>query len=137
MASVVAMIISVPFVMVLDRRAVLTIHSVSSSPEVVAPGGIIFLSWEATEHRNCSGIVYRRIVDSKGTVFNMAPVPTVYHDLMVLTPRRFSTSFNVPIGMATGPAKYISNTERWCNVLQEHIWPLAGPQFTVSFMVGL
>jgi hypothetical protein len=135
MAAAVGLTVSVPFVLLLDRREVLVIHEVEIVPNPVAPGGQLTLNWTATERRNCAGVVNRRIIDSRGVVVFLNPVPTVYHDLMVATPRRFATTFSIPRSVSPGPATYVSNVLRWCNVLQETIWPMTF-SISVQFTIG-
>jgi hypothetical protein len=47
----------------------------------------------------------------------------------------FETQFNIPNNLGPGPYVYAPIVKRWCNPLQEHLWPIVTYQTPVKFTV--
>jgi len=122
--------------MLLDRGPVLEIRNPRIEPMSVERGTKMRLMWDATEYRNCDGMVQRWIVDSAGHVFSFTNVATVYHEALQASPTRtFSRELTVPRGAAIGPALYRSRVTRWCNVAQQYLWPIRESPPDVQFHI--
>ena len=72
---IVALLISIPFIMVFDRRTPRTIDATAVAPNPVKPGEVASLIFTATDYRRCYGITIRWIVDAKGITFLLSNVP--------------------------------------------------------------
>jgi hypothetical protein len=121
-----------------DRNPVVELDAAKSyiTPNPAVPGGNVNIVWSAVEKRNCAGRVIPRVIDSAGRVFEYAYTPTVYHDLMRRDVRSFSKAFTLPIGMAPGRAQYAPIVTRWCNPVQQYIWPMQEAPFPIWFDVA-
>lgn len=121
-----------------DRHAVVELDASKSYivPNPAGPGGIVTIVWSAVERRNCAGRVIPRIIDSSGRLFEYAYTPTVYHVLLTPGARSFSKSFTLPTGMAAGRARYEAIVIRWCNSVQQYIWPMQDVPFPIWFDVA-
>ena len=107
-----------------DRRPVVMAISVNFADKAVLAGGLARVVWVVEERRHgCAGRVYPLWVDSEGTVFDEPPdaVPARSDPVHRMTVSRWR---KVPDGMAPGMATVSPKAVRWCNVLQEYIWPI-------------
>lgn len=117
-AAIFGMMVAAPITfMWLDNTEPIRITHVSMSPAEVLAGQSVRITWEATEIRACNGIIHRRFIDSAGVIFEIAPVPSVYRDVLG-GHKTFSRDITIPSGMAPGPAIYGGVRRYWCNPLQ-------------------
>lgn len=132
-----AAVIAPFFQMLFDRRQVLSLDAKGSSvtPNPARQGDTVTITWQAAAYRNCSGVVIPRIIDSTGRIYEFARVPTVYQDLMRPGDRHFTKTLTLPAVMAPGPARYEAVIIRWCNVVQEYLWPMVDKPFPIPFEV--
>lgn len=123
-------------IMLLDRREPITIHEGWMEPSEVRPGQVVTIVWRATEHRLCDGNLERRVLDAARKIHTFLREPTVYH---VYGPQggilEFRKQFTIPLGIAQGVAIYDVRGERWCNVLQKHIWSMPFQNPLIPFTV--
>lgn len=133
-----AAVIAPQLQMLLDRREVLTLDARAShiAPNPAKPGDTITITWRASPIRNCAGVVIPRVIDSTGRIYEFARTPTVYQDLMRPGDREFTKLLTLPTVMAPGPARYEAVVIRWCNVLQEWLWPMVDKPFPIPFVVA-
>lgn len=134
-AACVAFVLVAPIVfMAADRQSPIIIHETTIFPPSVRAGDTVLVTWTATELRGCEGTIYRRFIDSQGTIFEIAPVPSIYRGLLTSGKKTFSSSIAIPHGLASGPAAYTGTREYRCNPLH-WIWPIrekvAPTHFTV------
>lgn len=124
--------------LLLDRGPVLILQQNDSYvlPDPAPQGHRISIVWSAIERRNCDGVVIPRVVDSSGRVFEYARQPAIYHDLMQPGKRSFTKTLRLPLGMAPGPARYEPIVLRWCNPIQQLVWPLRDPPLVIAFTVA-
>lgn len=118
--------------MVMDRDVPLKIEGGEVLPEQVVLGDTAQVHWQMQVLRICSGVVYRSLVDSQGTVWNSAPSKTKRS--MKLGALDFTRNFQVPYGMALGPAKYQVKVLWRCNPLQQY-WPIEMHTPVLTFKV--
>ena len=121
--------------LVLDRRDPVILEHGELIPNEVRNGDRAIIVWHITELRLCAGDLRRVIIDSSNKVHEFAKEATVYHDLVVKGSRTFSKNFTMPYGMAPGPANYYGIGTRWCNVLQQNIWPIFFRSPAVPFTI--
>lgn len=121
----------------LDRSPVVELDLAQSyvRPNPATAGETIWITWSATELRNCRGLAIPRVFDSNGRVYDYASRDTAYHDLLSETPRSFTRPIVLPTVMSSGTAKYEAVVIRWCNVIQKHIWPMVDAPFPLYFTV--
>ena len=123
-AGVFLTLITVFTILLLDRRPVVMAISVNFPDAKVQVGGIARVVWVVEERRHgCAGRIYPLWVDAEGTVFDEPPdtVPARYDPVHRMT---FSRWRKVPDGMAPGMATFSPKAVRWCNFIQEYIWPI-------------
>lgn len=113
-------------IMLFDRREPITILPGKIDPYYVKNGMTVVVTWPLIEHRACAGDLRRVVVDQggKGKIHEFAVEPTIYHQVLSPDARTFSKNMTMPYGMAPGPAIYYGIGTRWCNVLQQFIWPI-------------
>jgi hypothetical protein len=117
------LIFAVPAYLLLDRSpAVETV--IHMEPDVVHPGQNAEAVWTVKTLRpHCRGRVHRAMVDSQKRVFGFESVDAVIH-APVGDVRTFHFGWVIPLGMSPGPAILRRNTDRWCNPLQQWLWPM-------------
>lgn len=138
MGSFVGVAIIAPvLVMLFDRREVVQLDAGKSYivPSPARPGTTISITWSAIPLRNCAGTVIPRVIDSTGRIYEFARSATVYQDLMRPGARQFTKALTLPTVMPAGPARYEAVVVRWCNVLQEYLWPMIDRPFPIPFEV--
>ena len=118
----------------LDRQVPIVIQDTSVFPPDAAPGDTIKITWTATELKGCSGTIYRRFIDSTGTIFEISPVPSIYRGLLVGGVKTFSREVRIPFGMAPGPAIYTGFREYICNPIH-YLWPIRATSAVTKFNV--
>jgi hypothetical protein len=128
------LVITPPSIMLFDRREPVTIISGTLEPNTIRSGDPVIVTWTIKENRSCSGDLRRVVVDSVGKVHEFIIEPTIYHEVLT-SPRTFVKRFNMPYGMAPGAATYYGVGTRWCNVLQQFIWPMPFKSPGISFTV--
>jgi hypothetical protein len=102
----------------------------------IYPGGPVTIEWRIKElrHADCGGTIRRTLVDSKGTVYEMAPVTALYAQLREQD--HFKRTFSLPDGFSSGPAAYYqAKPTYWCNWVQKAIWPVSAESPRVYFNV--
>lgn len=114
----------------LDNAEPIRVTRTEMYPSDVSPGQTARLTWDATEHRVCNGIIHRRFVDSAGVIFEIAPVPSIYRDVLG-GHKSFGRDIVIPHGMAPGPAVYGGTRRYWCNPLQKLLEGWLGFEITV------
>lgn len=123
-AGVFLTLLTVFAILLLDRRPVVTAISVNFAEKTVTAGGLARVIWVVEERRHgCAGRIYPLWVDSEGTVFDESPdaVPARYDPVHRMT---FSRWRKVPDGITPGMATFSPKAVRWCNIIQEYIWPM-------------
>lgn len=121
--AIVALLISVPFIMVFDRRTPRVITDAVMVPSPTKPGEAANLIFTATDYRRCTGITIRWIVDARGVTFLLSNVPVESSEELNV-PHQFVRETPIPGGASIGPATYHAAIQRWCNPLQQ-FWPMA------------
>lgn len=126
------------FILLFDRREPVTLHWGKFVPELLAPGGMVVIVWEATENiAGCDGDLERRITEvESGKEHTFKREPTTYHLVGPSGGRQtFSKDFKLPDSISEGLSDYWTVGRRWCNLLQKYIWPkeFIGPK--IRFMV--
>jgi hypothetical protein len=116
--AVVALLVSVPFIMIFDRRVPRTIDTTTITPSPVKPGETATLIFTATDYRRCTGITIRWIVDSKGVRFLLSNSPVESSDELGVS-HQFVKDFPIPLGITPGTATYHALVQRWRNPLQQ------------------
>jgi hypothetical protein len=117
-------IFAFPIYLICHRSPPIKVTDFHLMPEVVRPGQRVEAVWTVESLREgCSGTVQRRMIDNENQVFAFIPVPTVRHG-PVGKVETFRTPWMIPIGIANGPAVLQRHIERWCNFLQEMLWPM-------------
>lgn len=119
---ILATLIGIFLVLLLDRREPLKVESLTITPTIVKAGSSAYVIFGATENRDCEGIVHRSIIDSGGHVFTLAPEPSIYPSLLSGDKKQFVKEVTIPLGVAPGPATYVSDLDRWCNWPQKLFW---------------
>jgi hypothetical protein len=121
-------VLSVPIFLLLDRSpAVETV--IHLEPNVVHPGQSVEVVWTVKTLRenwvgeNCCGRVYRMMFDSQKRVFAFESTLSVTHAPVGET-RTYHIDWTIPMGMLPGPATLRRNVDRWCNPLQQWLWPM-------------
>lgn len=93
-------------------------------PDVVQPGQMVDVVWTVrTLRAHCRGRVHRAMIDSQKRVFAFESIDAVIH-APVGDSRTFHFGWMIPLGMSDGPALLRRNTDRWCNPLQQWLWPM-------------
>ena len=138
LAAAISLSFAVFLGMLFDRRPVVDLDATKSfiSPAPARPGERIFITWSAVAHRNCAGYTIPRVVESTGRVFEYARTPTVYQDLMAPLARSFTKELILPAIMTSGPARYEAIVIRWCNPVQQYIWPMIDRPFPIYFEIA-
>lgn len=142
-AGFAALFIVAPVVyMRLDSASPVTVYDAAVTPELVAPGQLVTITWKALEHRACDGEVHRRFTDAGGVIFDLATAPTIYRQAALDEQHIFAREVFIPRGMAAGPAVYGGYRRYWCNPLQqllrglfgfEIVLPVRPIRFTVAY----
>ncbi len=129
-----ALTIPIVLYLLLDRRPAVETTNFHLEPAVVTPGQKVEAVWTVRSLReNCRGIVHRRMIDSQHQVFAFSSTYAVLHGT-VETTSTYRTAWTIPMGISAGPAILQRNTERWCNPLQQWVWPMQ-EQYEATFMV--
>lgn len=126
-AAVIAFFVFGPLlIMAADYGPPIVIIETKIIPKTTRAGESINVEWTATERRACNGTIYRRFIDSSGTIFDMAPVTAIYRDGgLIGGVRRFSRSILTPTGMAPGRAIFTASRVYRCHWNLLHlIWPI-------------
>lgn len=136
-AAAIGISITITLGLFLDRNPVVELDPIKSSiyPNPALPGQTINITWHAIAHRNCSGIVIPRIIDSTGRIYEFTRSSTVYQDIMQPGDRTFTKTLTLPAVMAPGTARYQAVVIRWCNRVQELLWPMVDEPFPIPFEV--
>lgn len=136
-AATLSLVLAVFLGLLFDRRTVIELDASQSfiQPNPASPGERIAITWAATAHRNCAGKVIPRLFDSTGRVYEYARIPTVYQDLLAPAKRTFTKEIVLPTVMAYGPAHYEAVVRRWCNPVQQYLWPMTDRPFPIPFVV--
>ncbi len=129
--------VSVAAVLLLDRHPPIRLDASRSfiTPSPANPGDTITITWAALADRRCGGFIIPRVIDSTGRIYEFARIPVVYHELMKPDATQFSKVLTLPTVMAKGPARYEAVVVRWCNVVQEYLWPMVDAPFPIPFIV--
>lgn len=129
-------VVVTPSIMLLDRRQPLVVEAVSLLPNVAYAGDTLTMRWAAREYRNCEGFVIRRFVGGHDKVIHETIAQrTVYHGNADSQLREFEIQFVIPNNLGPGPYTYEPVTIRWCNILQQYLWPIVTHTPTVSFSI--
>lgn len=132
-AAIFAIVVVAPFWYLLtDRDLPLRIARGEISPTRVVLGDTADVHWQMEVLRVCSGVVYRSLIDSQDTVWNSAPIKT--RKSIRVGKLQFTREFQVPYGMALGPAKYQVTVLWKCNALQKY-WPIKQQTPVLNFIV--
>lgn len=125
-----------PAIMLLDRRIPIVVEAVSLTPTQARAGDTMTMTWRAREYRKCDGRVIRRFVGGIDKVVRETIAQaTVYHGDADGKPHEFEILFNIPNNLGPGPYTYEPITIRWCNVLQQYLWPIVTHVPVVGFTV--
>lgn len=128
-----ATVLGVCAVMAFYPREHVIVYQIHVQPDPAHPGQLAELVYQANNTEVCDGTVHRWVVDSRGTVFELAPDTALYHSA-VSKVEWYRKPFYVPISVAPGPAFYRSHVVRYCNVVQQFIWPTVD-DYTVPFTI--
>lgn len=132
-AMVCAILLFPTLLIVLDRTPPFHFVHGEITPHSVRAGEDATIIWTINEPRKlCPGVVKRTLIDSTGTVFVMADVPTAYTEVRV--GQRFARTFTLPKGMASGPATYRAQPYYVCNWFDRWL-PIKGLSPVVTFNV--
>lgn len=117
------LIFATPIYFLLDRLpAVETV--IHFEPDRVFPGQHVQVVWTVKVLRShCHGRVHRSMIDSQGHIFAFESIAAVIHGV-VGTIDTYYYEWSIPVGISPGPAIFRRNTERWCNPLQQWLWPM-------------
>jgi hypothetical protein len=102
-------------------------------PYVVLPGQVVTVKWQLKINRKCRGLNQRQIVDSGGRIINYDPVIAAGTSVT----EDFSIAFEIPYGLAPGPAKYRVHSTYVCNWMQSLVWPIHVTTPDIPFAVGV
>lgn len=133
-AGVVCAVLIFPTLLIVFDRAP-PFHFVHGEiiPHSARAGEDVSIIWTINEPRKlCPGVVKRTLTDSTGTTFLMADVPTAYAE--VRQGQRFSRTFTLPKGMASGPATYRAQPYYVCNWFDRWL-PIKGLSPVVTFNI--
>ncbi len=131
------LLLTIPIILYLlmDRRPAVETTDFHLEPAVVRPGQKVEAVWTVKSLRaNCRGIVHRRMIDSQRQVFAFSSTYAVLHGDAGTT-STYRTVWTIPMGISPGSAILQRNTERWCNPLQQWIWPMQ-EQYEAKFTVA-
>lgn len=119
---------------VTDRKPPFEFASGVLTPRAAYAGQVVTVTWTTRNEsgNDCDGVVYRILIDSQGVQWTLAPTEAVY--ARVRKGSAFSVNFNLPDGMAPGPAVYHSLPRYWCNWAQQ-LWPVQGQAPRLNFTV--
>jgi hypothetical protein len=113
----------VPMYLLLDRSSAVETE-IHFDPDHVLPGQQVQVVWSVKVLRpQCRGLVHRSMIDSQGRIFAFDSIASVIHG-EVGTTDTYYYGWSIPIGISPGPAVFRRNTERWCNPLQQWLWPM-------------
>lgn len=133
-ATVAICVITPPIILLADRRPVVAVTELHVEPPTLIPGEPAYLRWHGRTLRSeCGGIVRRQIIDGAGIIHDFAPVEVVMRSD---DGGYYSRGFVVPMNAAPGNGFVRTRAIRWCNVLQENIWPMADPIRTVPVRIA-
>lgn len=121
-------------IMLFDRRQPLELMDGYIRPYDVRSGQEVRVTWVAKEYRACEGELHKLFIDSAKVAHPTVTEPTVYHQTFA-DQRTFQKLMTIPRGMATGPAIYTTKIKRWCNPLQQYIWPIVSDGLQIRFNV--
>lgn len=123
--------------MLFDRRPPVIVYEGYASvvPNPAKAGDTISITWTVRAERSCAGEVIPRVIDGAGIVHEYAHIPTVYHSLMQSNPGTFTKQLPLPTVIMAGPARYEAVVIRWCNVVQQYLWPIIDPPFPIYFEI--
>lgn len=137
-ALAIAAMVSFPVVAVVgDRRAPFTFESGEMLTAMPRPGDTVTVRWIGTFYRECEGVVHRSIVDSGNALHLLSPIFSVLSNVEVDPGKSYSwqRSFNLPLAITSGSARYKTAPEYWCNGLQK-LWPIKVAVPDIQFVVG-
>lgn len=136
-ATFMSVFIAAPLIMIFDRRDPINIEAISLMPNRARAGDTMTMRWSATIHRaGCSGVVIRRYIGAVDKVIReTVGQPTVFRGTAGKKTEDFEIQFVVPNNLGPGPYTYEPLVKRWCNPLQQHLWPIVTHQMPVEFTV--
>lgn len=122
--------------MLLDRREPIIVEAVFLTPNPAYAGDTMTMRWRAMEYRPCGGRVIRRFIGSLDKVVRETVAQdTVYRGAADGKPREFEIQFVLPNNLGPGSYTYEPITIRWCNVLQQYLWPIVTYPPPVDFSI--
>ena len=101
-------------------------------PDPAPDGAQVSVHWNMTVNRTCPGMVQRQVIDAHDIIHNYDPVLAASG--FAVKPD-FWVTFQLPINMPPGPARYRVHAEYYCNPLQ-YIWPLRVTTPEIMFTLG-
>ncbi len=119
--------------MINDRQPPLIRYYGRITPDNPLPGADINVTWEVRKNRDCPGVIYRRIIDSHGVVYDFAPVESLY--TLAANTKEFSRLFKLPAQIAPGPAEYFATNKLVCNPLH-NFWPILVDMPSIKFNIA-
>lgn len=137
MAATIGLLISFFMIALLDRRPPLRIEpGAHIDPDPVKIGGTITLTWGVTVDRNCAGEVISRLIDSTGRIYEYDRGPATYKDMTRPFPQYYTKNIALPTVMPLGKTQYDSIIARWCNPIQQYLWPMVEHTQPVWFEIA-
>lgn len=99
-----------------DREPPVDRMSGSMEPNKVHPGQMVTVTWYTKKHRRCNGDVSRQIIAADGKVHILEDADSSYSTQGDLLKR----TFQIPIYIAYGPARYRSTVQFYCNPIHTY-----------------
>ena len=96
-------------IMAMDRNSPVTGSWGRVIPPVVFAGQQVTFHYGSIRHHDYGGTIKRWIVDVHGQVFTLSETGVFGNDLPIDKEGEIVKKFNVPCGIATGPANYYSD----------------------------
>ncbi len=95
------------------------------------------MRWRASVRRaGCHGVIIRRYIgDADHVIRETLGQSAVFRGRANGTVEEFETQFVLPLSLPPGGYTYQPIVKRWCNLLQEHLWPIVTYQPAVAFTV--
>ena len=128
-----ALALGICAVMLFYPREHVMVYNEVIEPNPAHPGELANLVYTANNTETCDGVVYKWVVDLRGTKHVLAVDVAAYHSVESKV-EVYHKPFYVPLGAAPGPAFYKSHVVRYCNAVQEFIWPTTD-DYTVPFVI--
>ena len=109
----------------LDRRPAVDALGIEFVDKVVTTGTNPSVQWKTRVRREgCGGRIWPRWIDSKGIVYLEPPEPIPFRLGIPSGDITYSRPRHVP-DMNAGEAIFHPGAERWCNPVQEYLFPMA------------